>query len=64
MDANRNAEPAEPRERVDELAEEAKEENPDPTTARETLELELMEEDRSDSGKKVELHPEGLDPKH
>ena len=37
-------------ETVEELADEAKTENPDPTTARETFELELMEEDRSTEG--------------
>jgi len=48
-------EPSEGRESVDELAEEAKEENPDTTTARETFELQLMEEDRSEEGDDVEL---------
>lgn len=38
---------------ADELEEEAAERNPDPQTRREALELELMEEDRSDSGEDV-----------
>jgi hypothetical protein len=42
-------------ETVEELADEAKSENPDPTTARETFELELMEEGRSEEGESVEL---------
>jgi hypothetical protein len=42
-------------EHVEELADEAKDENPDPTTARETFELELMEEGRSEEGESVEL---------
>jgi hypothetical protein len=45
---------------VEELAEETREENPDPTTARESFELELMEEGRSEEGEDVELN-EGLD---
>jgi hypothetical protein len=48
------------RETIDELAEEAKSENPDTTTSRETFELELMEEGRSEEGENVELH-EGRD---
>ena len=43
-------------ETVDELAEEAKEENPDSTTSRETFELELMEEGRSEEGENVEVN--------
>jgi hypothetical protein len=42
-------------ENVEELAEDAKEENPDLTTRRETLELELMEERRSEEGEHVQL---------
>jgi hypothetical protein len=53
---------AEDEETVDELADEAKSENPDPTTARETFELELMEEGRSEEGKSVELTDESEDP--
>jgi hypothetical protein len=45
-------------ETVAELADEAKRENPDPTTARETFELELMEEGRSEEGESVELTDE------
>ena len=45
-------------ETVEELAEEAKSENPDSTTARETFELELMEEGRSEEGESVELADE------
>jgi len=45
-------------ERAEELADEAKTENPDPTTARETFELELMEEGRSEEGESVELTDE------
>jgi hypothetical protein len=43
---------------VEELAEEAKAENPDETTSRETFELELMEEGRSKEGEKVQLADE------
>jgi hypothetical protein len=43
------------RERVEELAEEAKAENPDATTRRESLELELMHEGRSEEGESVEI---------
>lgn len=56
MSAQAQAEPSEGRETVGELADEAKSENPDPTTSRETFELELMEEDRSDEGEDVELN--------
>jgi hypothetical protein len=49
------------REPVEKLAEEAKADNPDPTTARETFELELMEEDRSKEGESAEL-TEDADP--
>jgi hypothetical protein len=45
-------------ESVEELAEDAKTENPDLTTQRETFELELMEERRSKEGEKVELAKE------
>jgi hypothetical protein len=40
---------------VEELAEEAAADNPDPQTRRETLELELMDEDRSEEGEHVEV---------
>lgn len=40
---------------VDQLAEEVAEANHDPQTQRETLELELMEEGRSDEGAAVEI---------
>jgi hypothetical protein len=43
---------------IDELVEEAREENPDPTTRREAYELELMEEDRSEEGAEVEVDDE------
>jgi hypothetical protein len=43
---------------VEELAEEAKDENPDPQTRRETFELELMEEGRSEEGESVSLDEE------
>ena len=42
---------------VEELAEEAAADNPDPQTRRETLELELMDEDRSEEGEHVEVEP-------
>jgi hypothetical protein len=38
---------------AEELEEEAAERNPDPQTRREALELELMEEDRSDAGEDI-----------
>ncbi len=40
-------------EEAEELEEEAEERNPDPQTRREALELELMEEDRSEAGEDV-----------
>jgi len=41
------------KEDAEELEEEAAERNPDPQTRREALELELMEEDRSEEGEDV-----------
>ena len=38
---------------AEEIEEEAEERNPDPQTRREALELELMDEDRSDAGEDV-----------
>ena len=38
---------------AEELEEEAAERNPDPQTRREALELELMDEDRSEAGEDV-----------
>lgn len=40
-------------EEAEELEEEAAERNPDPQTRREALELDLMEEDRSEAGEDV-----------
>jgi hypothetical protein len=40
-------------EEAEELEEEAAERNPDPQTRREALELELMDEDRSEEGEDV-----------
>jgi hypothetical protein len=40
---------------IEELVEESREENPDPTTRREAYELELMDEDRSEEGAQVEV---------
>ncbi len=40
-------------EEADELEEDAAERNPDPQTRREALELELMDEDRSEAGEDV-----------
>jgi hypothetical protein len=40
-------------EEAEELEKEAAERNPDPQTRREALELELMEEDRSEAGEDV-----------
>jgi hypothetical protein len=40
-------------EEAEELEEEAEERNPDPQTRREALELELMDEDRSEAGEDV-----------
>jgi hypothetical protein len=45
-------------ETIDELVEEAREENPDQTTRREAYELELMEEGRSEEGAEVEVDEE------
>ena len=41
------------KEEADELEEEAAERNPDPQTRREALELELMDEGRSEAGEDV-----------
>jgi hypothetical protein len=38
---------------AEEIEEEAEERNPDPQTRREALELELMDEDRSEAGEDV-----------
>lgn len=43
---------------IEELVEEAREENPDLTTRREAYELELMEEGRSEEGAQVEVDEE------
>ena len=40
-------------EEAEELEEEAEERNPDPQTRREALELELMDEERSEAGEDV-----------
>ena len=53
MAERRNGPPEE--EPVQELAEEITEENPDRTTRREALELELMDEDRSVEGPDADL---------
>lgn len=50
--------PDAPDEPVEQIAAAAKAENPDSTTARETFELELMEEGRSEEGESVELSDE------
>jgi len=42
-------------ERVEELAEEVREENPDPTTRREAFELDLMDEGLVEEGRDVEV---------
>jgi hypothetical protein len=48
---------ADPREaRVEEIADEVREENPDPTTRRETFELDLMEEGLVDEGRDVRVN--------
>jgi len=47
---------ADPRqERVEELAEEVRDENPDPTTRREAFELDLMEEGLVEEGRDVQV---------
>jgi hypothetical protein len=40
---------------IEELVEEAREDNPDLTTRREAYELELMDEERSEEGAQVEV---------
>jgi hypothetical protein len=45
-----------PRRSVEDIAREVREENPDPITRRESFELELMEEDRTDEGADVEVN--------
>jgi hypothetical protein len=52
-------------ERIEQFAEEAIEENPDDQTRRETFELELMEEGRSEEGEDIDLEEqtEHHDPK-
>ncbi len=44
---------------IQDIVNEARNDNPDPTTRRETLELELMEEDRSDEGADVQIEHGG-----
>jgi hypothetical protein len=56
-----NRRPDQDSEPVEELAEDAAELNPDPQTRRETLELELMDEDRSEEGERVEVEGEPAD---
>ena len=46
-------------ESIEELADEAIEDNPDDQTRRETFELELMEEGRSKEGAAIDLDEEG-----
>ncbi len=55
---NTGATPSDGEEPIEELVEEAREDNPDHTTRREAYELELMEEDRSDEGSQVEVDEE------
>jgi hypothetical protein len=43
----------EEKEELEELEEEAAERNPDPVTRREALELDLMEEGRSEAGEEI-----------
>ena len=51
---------ADPRDkRVEELAEEVREENPDPTTRREAFELDLMDEGLVDEGRDVQVNDGG-----
>jgi hypothetical protein len=47
--------PASHPEPVEEIAEEAADQNPDPQTRRETFELKLMDEDRSEEGADIEV---------
>jgi hypothetical protein len=63
MPKRRPPRPDSDREHLDELADEAKAENPDPVTRRETFELELMEEGRSEEGESVSLDDEDEDSK-
>jgi hypothetical protein len=46
---------------VEDIVEEVREENPDPTTRRESFELELMEEGRVDEGRDVTVNEPGED---
>ena len=46
-------------ESIEELADEAIEDNPDEQTRRETFELELMEDGRSEEGGAIDLDEEG-----
>jgi hypothetical protein len=46
-------------ESIEELADEAIEDNPDDQTRRETFELELMEDGRSEEGGAIDLDEEG-----
>jgi hypothetical protein len=50
-----------PRARVEEIAEEVREENPDPTTRREAFELDLMDEQLVEEGRDVVVN-DGDDP--
>jgi hypothetical protein len=47
--------PPDRRERVEQLADEVRDENPDPTTRREAFELDLMDEDLVDEGRDVQV---------
>ena len=57
MATERTPDARDPEERKspEELAEEVKQENPDPTTRREAFELGLMDEDESDAGEEVRV---------
>jgi hypothetical protein len=57
-DEQEHGEDAHGTEPIEELAEEAVEDNPDDQTRRETFELDLMEEGRSDEGTAVDLDDE------
>jgi len=48
-------------ERAEELAEQTREENPDPTTRREAFELDLMDEGLVEEGRDVVVNDKGED---
>jgi hypothetical protein len=47
---------------IEEIIEEVREDNPDPTTRRETFELDLMEQHRVNEGRDVQVNADSTEP--